>query len=469
MNERREKLIALVLGDLPGDDARADDAHAIEAQLATDADLQAQNNLVENTLAVLRAVPVEDASDEAVQRLIRAASELEHPAEDPVEGVADNVIRVNFRLRSALPRIAAVAVIAFMLGVAVMFTPRIDLPAEVARVDGTSVIDGALIESRPGSTRTIRFPTGEVLLDGASAVRVHSTGKHTPPRFEVERGRMVLTARGHGINVGVAGNEVHVDEGGMLAVSYDRAYANIASDGSLVEVQRMPIDEVAKLAEQSYGLKLDLSDVPENIRRMRVTFYGSELSKDDFLDSFVEAAMQFGVKFAGDRETLTYESRGGRIVPNEEWALEIAVLEGRAQVTGREEVVTLQSTAMAQNVLAVNASHPVRLAARSLAVSELNEAVVWAAAAGSGLDGRLDNVRPSDETLPGGTVIHSDALVLNGEMGKRIFKLDGPDFDFPLPGGRKGRVVQLLNNGALFEVQGEIVREFVPFNQINNE
>lgn len=469
MNERREKLIALVLGELPGEDARA-----LEAQLATDADLQAERSLLESTVAGVRAVPVEDVSDSAVQSLLLAAAELEPVSELPgetlepevvgeVEQPAGKVINISYLMRAVLPRVAAVAVIAVILGVAVMLTPRVEMAPVVAYVDGKAVVDGTLVESRAGDTRTLTFPTGEVLLDGASAVRVHRTGEYTPPRIEVERGRMVLTASGHDISVGVAGNEVQVEKGGMLAVSYDRAYANIAGNGSLVEVQRMPIEEVAALAEQAYGVKLDLSQIDAGIKRKRVTFFGSGLSKDEFLDSFVEAAGKHGVQFGADRNTLTYKT-SSRVFPNEEWALEIAVLEGSARVIGGDAVVTLKPSD--SNQIALNAEQPKQLEARTLNAAELNDTVVWAAAAGHKLGDRLKDVRASEETLPNGSVIHSDTLVLNGDMGKRIYKLDGPEFDFPLPGGRKGRLVQLMNNGALFEVKGEVVREFVPFGQV---
>lgn len=474
MDERREKLIALLLGDLPGDDARD-----LEAKLATDADLQDQRRQLEGTLLAVRSIPAEDASESAVQSLLQAAAELELSVQElPGETLEPEVvgevaaepqgkvIRVNFLMRAVLPRVAAVALIVFILGVAVMFIPRVDMRTVPAYVDGAAVVDGSLVESRAGDTRTITFPTGEVLLDGASAVRVHSTGKYSPPRFEVERGRMVLTASGHAVNVAVAGNEVQVEQGGMLAVSYDRAYANIANDGSLVEIQRMPIEEVAVLAERAYGLKLDLSAIDASIKRKRVTFYGSGLSNDEFLDSFVEAARKHGVQFGADRNTLTYKT-SSRVFPNEEWALEIAVLEGSAKMIGGKATVSLKPADF--NLVSLNAEQPTRLETRTLEANELNDTVVWAAAAGHELGGRLKNVRPSDETLPGGTVIFSDSLVLNGDMGRRIFKLDGPDFDFPLPGGRKGRVVQLMGNGALFEVKGEVVREFVPFGQISKE
>jgi hypothetical protein len=466
MDDVRDKLIALALDDLS-----PREASVVGARMSEDPDLQREHAQLVYTLTALRSVPSDDIREEAIERLLGTVSEIGAESHDPVP-VADEpdpapagrLINLDYRF---FMRAAAVAAVAFVLGAGIMFTPDVELAPTVARVSGPDgysfVLDGELVEARAGSPRTITFPTGEVLLDGASGVRVIGTGRHTPPRLEVERGRMMLNASRHDMSVSVAGTEVLVERGGMLAVSYDRAYANIAPDGSLVEVQRMPIADVAAMAEAAYGFELDISRVPDAIARQRVTFYGAGLSRDEFLDSFVEAASQFGVKLSDDRATLQYEKRGGRVVPNEAWALEIAVLEGSAHVRGPEGEVSLQQQDEAPNVVVLNAAQPNQLQPRTLEPRDLNDAVVWVAAAGRRLGGRLDDVRPSAETLPGGSVIHSDTLVLNGEMGRRIFRLDGPEFDFPLPGGRKGRLVQLLNNGALFEVEGEVVREFVPF------
>ncbi|MCB9932089.1 MAG: hypothetical protein H6841_01565 [Planctomycetes bacterium] len=476
MDQTREQLIAWLLGELSPEESRP-----IEARLATDAELQRQRGVLESTLRLARAVPPEDVSENAVQRLFSAAAllvpEEEAPTEVRAEVHADTnaahadghmaeVIRVNFMLRTVLPRVAAVAAIIFVFGLGVWLTPG-KLEPMVAGVKDEKglhpVLDGELVESRVGETRRITFPTGELLLDGASSVRVTSSGRYAPPAFEIERGRVVVTAASTPLQVKVADRDVRLDKGGVLAVDYDRAYANIAQDGSVVEIQRAPIGEVAALAEKVYGIKLEVGGIPENVRKYRVSFYGSGLDANAFIDSFVESASRFGVTLDDSRRFLGYQSRTGG-APLEEWQLDIALLEGRASVRTGADVVSLDGREpQAANYISVSAATPTD--ARSLDAESLSEQVVWAA----GVDGapirHLRDVRQSNETLPSRTVIHTDTLVLNGEQGRRIFKLGGPEFDFPLPGGRKGRLVQLTSSGAAFEVEGELVREFVPFGQ----
>lgn len=468
--DTREKLIAWMLGDLSAEESRP-----LEARLATDAELQRQRSQLEHTLSAARAVPPADVSDAALQRLFSAAALIDpEPEEVPAEthaghGDADihvgELIRIDF-MRGVLPRVAAVAVIAFVLGLGVWFTPG-ELQPTVATVRDDNglhvVLDGELVDARVGETRRVTFATGELLLDGASSVRVRSTGAHSAPAFEVVRGRVVVTAAATPLEVKVADRDVHLERGAVLALDYDRAYANIAPDGTVVEIQRVPIGEVAALAEQAYGIKLDVAGVPENVRKQRVTFFGSELDADAFIDSFVESASRFGITLDDSRRYLGYRSRTGG-APLEEWQLQIALLEGSASV--RDAAGTLQlagRTAEQPNFISVSAVSPA--AARSLGAEEVSRQVVWAAGAEGAPVRHLRDVRQSNETLPSRTVIHTDTLVLNGEQGRRIFKLGGPEFDFPLPGGRKGRLVQLTSSGAAFEVEGELVREFVPFGQ----
>lgn len=465
MDPKREQLIAWTLGELSPEDSRP-----LEAELAGDAELQAERSRLERTLTVIRAVPSEDVSDAVVARLLKAAAALDlsdsdAPVEDHTESAASELAPLFElkRYRVLFMRVAALVVIAFVFGLAVWFTPG-GLPESVAKVSDDAgsavVLDGDLVESRSGVTRRISFPTGEVLMDGASAVRVTSTGQFSPPSFEVERGRVVVTATRTPVSVCVAGREVRMATGAMLAVNYDRAYANIAADGSIVEIQRMPIGEVAALAEQAYGIKLNSGALPENVARQRITFYGSNLDVEAFVDSFIESASAFGVALDDSRSYLRYESRSGRVLPNEEWQLDIAVLEGSASIHEAETAVQLGDTQA--NFVTLSAARAEIAEPQMLDVAHLDRQVVWAAGAGGALGERLHDVKPSAEALPSGSVIHTDSLVLNGEMGKRIYKLGG-DFDFPLPGGRRGRLVQLTSSGAVFEIQNEVVRELVPF------
>ena len=465
MDPKREQLIALMLGELP-----AEDAVPLEEELAVDAGLQSDRSKLERTLAILKSVPSDDVSDAVVSTLLARASLAETASgttDAPEDEPLGELIKLDW-VRSVLPRVAAVVMIACVFGLAVWFTPG-GLPESVAHVsdeDGSAVVlDGDLVESRAGMIRRISFNTGEVLMDGASAVRVKSNGRYAAPTFEVERGRVVVTASRTPLSVSVAGRSVEMDEGAMLAVNYDRAYANIATDGSVVEVQRMPIGEVAMLGEKAYGIKLDAGALPESVAKQRITFYGSNLDAAAFRESFIESAAPFGVTLDASQNYLKYQSRGGRVIPNDEWQLELAVLEGSASLNGTGEPVGLDDSVA--NFVSLNSGNtagntlvePMQLDAR-----ELDRQVVWAAGAGGALGERLHDVKPSSENLPSGTVIHTDSVVLNGEMGKRIFKLGG-DFDFPLPGGRKGRLVQVTSSGAVFEVKDEFVREFVPFGE----
>jgi hypothetical protein len=468
MDPKRENLIAWMLGDLSPEASRP-----LEAKLAGDADMQAERANLERTLTLIKSVPSDDVSDVAVAHLLAAAEKISpeggavESAENAEESVGE-LIQLDW-FRRVLPRVAALVMIAFVFGLAVWFTPG-DLPDQVADVvDDTGshpVLEGELVESRAGNIRHIRFATGEVLMDGASAVRVNSNGQYAAPSFEVERGRVVVTASTTSVSVNVAGREVQMDKGAMLAVNYDRAYANIAADGSVVEVQRMPVGQVARLAEKAYGIKLDAGALPKNVASQRITFYGSNLDKDAFKESFIESASAFGVILDESGSYLRYEPRSGRVQPNEEWQLDIALLEGSANLKSADTNLKLaDSTA---NFVTLSAEQSDKTAPRILEAAELDSQVVWAAGAGGALGERLHDVKPSVESLPSGSVIHTDSLVLNGEMGKRIYKLGG-DFNFPLPGGRKGRLVQLTTSGALFEVKGEVVREFVPFGEQNAE
>jgi hypothetical protein len=448
MEDTRQKLIAWALGDLSPEEFRA-----LVPKLAADDDLQRQRDQIERTISVLRAMPSDDASDALVQRVLAAAAEPEQA----------EVIQLGWFMR-ALPRMAAAACIIFVFGLGVWITPSglVDTVGEVT--DGgirEEVLDSGIVESRVGETRLLKFATAEVLLDGASTVSVHRTGEFTPPLLRVERGRVVVTATSAGMVVDVADRSVQVEKGGMLAVNYDRAYANIAADGSVVEIQRMQIGDVAALAEEAYDIKLNAAGVPQGVRDIRVTFYGSDLNADKFIDSFMEATAVYGLKLDATRQYLSYkDGTSGPIKENDEWQLDIALLQGKAAIDQGGKRIALDNTT---NFVSVSAAGKDR--AERFNAEDLNKQVVWAAGADGALGERVRDVRQSTEDLPAGTVIHSDKMVLFGDMGKRIFKLGASEYDYILPGGRKGRVVQLTTSGAVFEVKGEFVREFVPFGE----
>jgi hypothetical protein len=447
MDDTRHRLIAWALGELSPEEYRAlvpmlSDREASE-------ELEREHRQLERTLNLLRNMPSDDASDALVQRVLAAAAEPQH-----------EIVQISW-FRRALPRVAAAAAIIFVLGAGVWFTPG-GLQTSVGEyTDGGllgNLLEGEPLETRVGETRHLKFATGEVLLDGATTVRMRSTGEYSAPVLEVERGRVVVTAANAPMEVVVANRTIVLQEGAVLAVNYDRAYANIPEDGLFVEIQRVKIGDVAELAERAYGIQLDTSAVPQNVRDIRVTFYGSDLNSDKFLDSLADAVAVYGLRLDEDRRALNYRGASGPVKENDEWQLDLAVLQGSASLGNG---VTLDEMT---NFVSLSAGG--KDDARRLGLDELQSQVVWATGTAGAVREHLPaNVRQSGDTLPGGTVIYADKMVLHGEVGKRIYKLGASEYDYVLPGGRKARVVQLMNSGAVFETQGELVREFVPFGQ----
>jgi hypothetical protein len=90
----------------------------------------------------------------------------------------------------------------------------------------------------------------------------------------------------------------------------------------------------------------------------------------------------------------------------------------------------------------------------------------WARGMGNAaVEAKLSDVRLGESTLPAGTVIHPRKLILP-EGEERIFLLEGNDFNFPLPGGHKGRLIALISSGAEFQLEGSATRVFVPHSRV---
>lgn len=466
--DTRHKLIAHILGDLDRDEGAA-----LERELDDNAGLREEHTRLQRQVRVMRLLPEDDAPDEVVNRLVAkvAGGNLEestagHTPDDASNDTEAPVIPMPRLTAASFARVAALFVIAFLFGLAVYVTPTgpEETIAEVTDDSGlvTHVKGAELVEARMGTPRTLRFAAGEVHLDGGSAVSLITEEDSVAPRVMVDRGRVIVSAKAKALRINVAGNDVELDRGGVLAIDYDVAFANLASDGSFVEVQRMPIHEVARLALDTYGIELNAGALPENVRNFRVTFYGNNLDEREFVESFVDSAARFGVRLDSDGRHLKYEPRSGRIESSNPWALDIAVLEGNAHVRGEAGDVRLAGESGMPNYVSLTPADPGARDIKSLNGDEMDRAVVWATGFGEG----YTRTEISSEPLPRRAVIHTDKLVLRGDQGNRIFVLDGPEFDFPLPGGRMGRLVQTTASGAEFEVKEQDQRVWVPFSQL---
>lgn len=450
MDRQREKLIALVLGDL-----QPDEIPGVEAQVSGDVTLQSQRDSLQCQVAAMRALPDDDIPQAAVDRVLEAAR---HFHEEPEAVQLARVITLRTFINVYLPRIAAAALFVLMVGYAVHYLPE-GPQASVATVvaadgNGWAVTDGDLVEARIGSPLRIRFQTGELLLDGGAAVRVSAQGPYKAPQFEVDRGRVVVDAARAPVQLSAAGRSLELEPGAVVALDLDREHARIMDGGAVVEIQRTAIEDVVRAANEAYGMHIDDSLLPDAVKRRRVTFFGTQLGKREFADSFVQAASVYGVRLSGNR--LLYEAGTTHRVDDTEFdtLLSVSLLNGAAEISqGNTRQTMPASIAFTRDGALPGAERP-------------EHTFVWARGMGNAVvDAKLRNVSTGDATLPAGSVIHPDRLVLP-EGSERIFVLHGPDFNFPLPGGRKGRLVGLLSSGAEFELEGGVTRVFVPHSSV---
>jgi hypothetical protein len=448
MEPSREKLIALVLGDLP-----PAEAFELEGLIAADSSLEAQRDVLARQIEAIRAVPAEYPSDVAVARVLAAAAAMDlHDQEEKL----GRVISMRSVVTVYLPRVAAIAVFALLVGLTAMVLPEGPAPAvgTVVARDGVSkiVTAGELVEARLAIPLTLKTRTAGVLMDGGSAVSLADDA--AVPAIVLDRGRVVVDARGAAQVVQAGEQRIEIPRGSIVAIERDREHAQIRGDGAEVVVQRETISRVLPLARGEYGLVLDDRDLPRAVRDQRVSFSGTNLDAEGFKQSFAQAASAYGVRIEGSR--LIYEQgtphRVG--VSDEPEVVRVELVEGSATCfgAGRElqlggETVSVSMTR--SKVLPEQDAAPER-------------AFGWARGMGHAvLDQRLGNMRDAGATLPAGAVIYPDRLVLP-EGEERIFLLEGPDFTFPLPGGMRGRLVGTMSSGALFELQDSPIRVFVP-------
>lgn len=443
-----EMLAALLLGEL--DQAQE---QAVRAALQADPALRQRRDAMELHLRAVRAARPPQPSATALENLFAAARRAQPVA--PVHSLAS--------WRGVLVRAAAAVVIAAGVLVGLSNMP-VGPGLPTGRVaDGAWAHDGELLEAGLGSPRRVSFRGGELLLDGSAAVRMHRTGEFTPPVLELERGRAVVTAQGAPVQVKAGDRTATLDAGSSLAVDWDRPYERVSEGGAHVEVQRLAISQVAELGRRVYSLNINDADLPEEVRRRRISFYGDAMTRDSFVAAFVQAAGRFGVSEEATTSAvkLVYRGAADRGEGEDESLLRLAVVSGGAVVAGGTAPTRLERRAGAASELVLGSAR--EPSAQPQTDAALGRMLVWARGRGSeGLDRVLADVDALSQGLPAGSVIHSDRLVLpKGE--ERVFMLGSAEFSYPLPDGRRGRLVGLLSSGAEFEVRGDARRVFLPF------
>lgn len=464
---QNNRLIDFALGEL---DPAAE--RALLDEMERDPALREQAERIRRNVLLVRAVPANDIAQSALDRLFAAVREASHaPAHAGGEDHVAPVIPMGNRMWRYVSRVAA----ALLISGTVLFglSQMPDGPApSVARVfddTGTAwVHDGDIVESGIGSRRVVRFATGEVLLDGTSAVRLTRNGEFAPPTVEVLRGRAVLSATTAALNASAAENTLALQPGASVALSYELPWQQVSADGRVVEIQRLTVAEVAALGEKTYGIKIETGELPQEVRTRRLSFAGNGMTPEAFVASMVEAAARFGVSdiALNQRDVkLVYKGAPDRADGLDASVLSITLLSGKATVSRENE-----TTALVDANNSFEASNTRGIGTEQRSQDHIARMVVWAGGLGnSAVDGKLRNVAARGGHLPQGTVIHTDRLVLRkagADEPERVFLLGGPEFTFPLPGDRKGRLVGLMSTGAEFEVQGETKREFIPLSAL---
>jgi hypothetical protein len=441
------QLAALLLGDLPREEAAA-----LEAALARDPALRVELERLGRAIAALRELPGDDAGDALVDNLKQRALALVESPEAPV-------LRPAFAWLAAWPRVAAAAVIVAVFGLAIAYTPPGPAPqAGVAFLDsGRKVIAiGETFETRAGAAARVELPGAELLLEGGSALSVPQQG-----RVHLLRGRVISEVHRGAWTLEAGGRELTLAAGSIAILDYDSEFARVAGEGALVEVRRTPLAIAAGLAREAYGLELDTSRLPQAVLDQRVNFFGTGIGGEEYVRFLVQAAARYGVGLSEDGRALTYaHGTVGRVDDSQEpELLSIALLRGQGELS--EEG---RARALAQGEALIFA--PSRPEGRPMDDLRLARALAWAGGRGNqAVDERLARHSEREGSLPGSTIILADRLVLRGEQ-ERVFLLDGPEFNFPLPGGRLGRLVSVHISGAEFEVEGAVRRVFVPFSSL---
>ncbi len=467
--DTREAIVQLpsyLAGDLSPKEAAI-----LEGHLDVNPEAKAAKERMARQLTPLVNLPAPEVGEAALRQLFdRARDEIKKIEPDPVRDLwhlltRPSVARWTMRAAAVLVAAAAVGGLAYaVLNPASSIVGReVDLAGRVRQVR-----DGEVVQAAHGRPVTLQLAGGTVQMDGSSALRV-SRDKDGPV-VDVRRGRVIVEAGAMTVRVRADGHEFGVVARSVGAFELDTAYENIEGRGALVEIQRQTISRVARIGERLYGVTLDVARLPDDVAERRVSMHGVALKRDDFISSFRNAAQRFGVVF---KETpggfdLSYQAGApGSDLDRQSSILSVASVHG-------EVVYHAGSLARAHIKLKGEGDNFARIVGGEALPSRRDDMVqhmvVWAARSDLGahfkanesvisLGGKVVTV---PTPLPHGSVISADTVqVPDGKGGApRIFKLG--DADFPVPGGKLGKVVSLTGGGIELEVKGENGRYYVP-------
>lgn len=416
--DRDIKLAAWALDELSDKDREA-----LTKELGDD--LDGHLSLMQDTVKGLRAMPHNDAPDEVVDRVVASAKPRGR----------------LFSLSNLVKVAASVAVVGLCVGALIWANDDDPKPTEYVATVITakgerSIRDGELVKAGLGSPVGVTSDAMDIGLDSSAALSV------TKDAMTLDRGRAIVRAKQPTSLKLANGDSIELVAGGVISVDYDVAYANVTVDGKTVEIQRQPLSMIPMIAKTAWGVEWK-DDLPREIGNMRVSIFARDMNSDEFQIAINHAAAKYGVSV--NDNTMTYTKTSGRITGLADMRLELIALDQSATFKG-------QTVNAGQRLVLETGREPQIASAKDTQTSRLT---AWTVGMKDDPWAKYRVQEPENgQSLPSGTVIYADRL----SVGRTVYRLDG-EYDFPLPNGQNGRVVDITGSAITVETKsGDRIR-----------
>lgn len=198
--------------------------------------------------------------------------------------------------------------------------------------------------------------------------------------------------------------------------------------------------------------------------------YGAGLGEKEFVSSFRNAAQRYGVVFKEAEKGFDLNYQAGAAaneLDQQESVLSVASVQGVVSYSrGTLSDLTLELKSEGTNFARIVDGEALP-AHRDDMVEHM---VVWATR--KDLGGNFEasasvknfgKVYTVASALPTGSVISTDHVQVPGVNGEpRIYKLGGAEYNYPVAGGKLGKLVSLTSGGIELEIKGETGRVYMP-------
>jgi len=446
--EAKVQLPSYLIGDLSPKEAAM-----LEGHLDVDPEAKAAKESMSRQLLPVMNLQAPEVSEAALNKLfVDARRELEKPVYQASTSWLE--------IRSVVLRVAAVLVVGAMLGLLIYgITPT-------SAVGGTMLLDtgitsvwryGDVIETSQGVPMTVEVKGTEarIALDGSAAVKITKSGQEVV--VEILRGRAIVSAGNtEGQLVKCDNSTITVDKSSVAAIEFDTPFKRIVGKGAVVELQRQTINDVARVAEQLYGGRIETTGLNDRVAKRRISLYGVGLRKEEFFAAFKSSVEQYGVTFQqeGKNYKLVYKETAGDSADESESVLKVAPLAGTLtyKTEGHSaETLSERTTAAAvvQNGIYKGFS------AQDGGYMKAQRMVVWAGRTDMPyfkLDSNVSTYIAMGQSggkvvvasaLPTGTVITENGLRFKSGALIKV----GETIEIPLPGAKSGKLLGVMNSG----------------------